>query len=381
MTEDTHLESALDALRIYKGKTIAVGLSGGVDSSVALTLLSKAGANVIGISMKIYNPDAGTVPEGIDACYGPGETEDFALCERICTSLGVPYYVIDCTEQYETTILNYFKAEYMQGRTPNPCVRCNLEMKFGFMLQEAQRQNITFDYFATGHYVRIEPRNGILHLRKGIDANKDQSYFLYRLAPETLTGLVFPLGMYTKQQVKTFARELGLPTADKPESQDFVGGNYGILFDETKPGDMVDEQGNVLGKHKGIIHYTIGQRRGVGVSSTGEPYYVLAIKPEKNQVVLSNNSRLFSGGLAGSHAVVHDPKLAHTPFRAWVKIRQAHKPAPATVTISADTATVIFDEPQRAIAPGQSAVFYDEAGFLLGGCIIEQGLPLAEENS
>ncbi len=379
MTDDTRLQNAVDALSIYKDKTIAVGLSGGVDSSTVLALLTRAGARTIGISMKIYNPDAGTVPPGIDACYGPGEAEDFALCESICSSLGVPYHVIDCSAEYETTILNYFKTEYMQGRTPNPCVRCNLEMKFGFMLQEAQRQNITFDYFATGHYVRIEARNGILHLRKGIDENKDQSYFLYRLAPETLAGLAFPLGTYTKQEVKRLARELGLPTADKAESQDFVGGNYSILFDETKPGDMVDENGNVLGKHKGIIHYTIGQRRGVGVSSTGEPYYVLAIKPETNQVVLSTNSRLFSGGLIGSHALVHDPELTAAPFRAWVKIRQAHKPAPATVTIAADTATVIFEEPQRAIAPGQSAVFYDEAGFLLGGCVIEQGIPAAPD--
>lgn len=376
MTEDTRLQSAIEALRVYKDTTIAVGLSGGVDSSTVLALLTRAQAHTIGISMKIYNPHAGTIPPGIDACYGPGEAEDFALCESICKSLGVPYHVIDCTAQYETTILNYFKKEYMQGRTPNPCVRCNLEMKFGFMLKEAQRQNITFDYFATGHYVRIQDRNGILHLRKGIDDNKDQSYFLYRLAPETLSRLIFPLGVYTKQEVKLFARALGLPTADKPESQDFVGGNYGILFNETKPGDMIDENGKVLGKHKGIIHYTIGQRRGVGVSSTGEPYYVLAIKPETNQVVLSTNSRLFSGGLMGSHAVVHDPELNASPFRAWVKIRHAHKPAPATVTIRADTATVLFDDPQRAIAPGQSAVFYDEAGFLLGGCIIEHGLPV-----
>lgn len=419
MTADTqnticcnNVEKAVQELQSYKGKTIAVGLSGGVDSSTVLALLARAGARVFGISMKIYNPEAGTVPEGIDACYGPGETEDFALCASMCKSLGVPYHVIDCAKAYEERILSYFRREYLAGRTPNPCVRCNLEMKFGFMLEEARRHNLDFDYFATGHYVRIAVRNGVLHLQKATDNAKDQSYFLYRLPPETLAKLIFPLGKHTKREVKELARSLRLPTADKAESQDFVGGAYSLLFDNTTPGDMVDETGKVLGRHRGIIHYTIGQRRGLGVSSTGEPYYVLAINADKNQVVLSTNKRLFSNSLEGSDVVLHDRALGAQPFRAFVKIRQAHAPARATVCVQTDGSAataytnakvdsadnessasgaggardadglgpaavrIIFDEPQRAIAPGQSAVFYDDDGFVLGGCIIERGIGL-----
>jgi tRNA-specific 2-thiouridylase len=160
-----------------------------------------------------------------------------------------------------------------------------------------------------------------------------------------------------------------------------VGGNYSILFDETTPGDMVDEAGNVLGRHRGIIHYTIGQRRGVGVSSTGEPYYVLAINAEKNQVVLSTNKRLFCEGFTGKEAAIHDIRLAGTSFRALVKIRQAHTPSAATVTLDTSGVNVIFEEAQRAIAPGQSAVFYDSEGFVLGGCVIEEALPLADRNA
>lgn len=355
-----------------KGKKIAVGLSGGVDSSVALLTLRDAGAQVIGLTMKIYNGAIPNLPNNIDACYGPTEVEDIETCSKLCGDQGIPYHVLDLSKEYEERILEYFKSEYRAGRTPNPCVRCNIEMKFGFLLERARLTGIEFDYFATGHYARIEERDGILHLRTAVDASKDQTYFLHRLPPAALSRVVFPLGAQNKQDVKATARRYGLAAiADKPESQDFIGGDYTVLFDEEKPGDIVDETGKVLGRHKGIVHYTVGQRRGIGMSLGPKPMYVLALDAAKNQVIVSGNTELFAAGLSGSNLVLHDERLRGGELRALVRIRQNHKPAAASLRFEGDKAEVRFDDPQRAVAPGQSAVFYDRDGFVLGGCIIE----------
>ncbi|TFG80476.1 MAG: tRNA 2-thiouridine(34) synthase MnmA [Spirochaetales bacterium] len=357
----------------YSGKTVAVGLSGGVDSSLAAALLHQAGALVSGITMKIFKEGAVPAIAGNlgDACYGPGEAEDIDACAGFCDSLGIPYHVIDLADEYEERILKYFRAEYRTGRTPNPCVRCNRDMKFGFMLERARSAGAEFTFFATGHYARIAERNGILHLRRAIDETKDQTYFIHRLAPETLSTIVFPLGGMTKNRVRELAQELGLAAAKKPESQDFVAGGYGSLFDDEAPGDIVDSAGNVLGRHRGIAHYTIGQRRGIGVSLGPKAMYVAALDPVKNRVVISDDASLFSGGLVGSEAFLADKRLEGSSVRAQVRIRQNHKPAPASVVVSDGRATVRFDLPQRAVAPGQSAVFYDGEGFVLGGCIID----------
>ncbi|MBU0934077.1 MAG: tRNA 2-thiouridine(34) synthase MnmA [Spirochaetes bacterium] len=358
------------------GKTIAVGLSGGVDSSIALLALRDAGAKVVGITMKIYNAAAVQgLPEGVDACYGPNEVQDIQTCRDLCTAEGIPYHDLDLASEYESRILDYFKAEYRAGRTPNPCVRCNIDMKFGFLLERARSSGIQFDYFATGHYARIQERKGILHLRSALDTSKDQTYFLHRLPPQTLAGVIFPLGESTKQEVKAIARQYGLATiADKPESQDFIGGDYSVLFENEQEGDIVDESGRVLGRHKGIVHYTIGQRRGIGMSLGPTPMYVLGLDAAKNRVIVSANADLFSAGLLGSSTILHDASIPADGMQVLVRIRQNHKPAPALLHIQDDQTTIHFESPQRAVAPGQSAVFYDQDGFVLGGCIIDSSI-------
>ena len=306
----------------FSGRTIAVGLSGGVDSSLALALLREAGAKVSGLTMKIWR--AGTVsvvPEAGDACYGPGEEEDIEACSELCRSLGVPYQVVDLAEEYEQRILGYFKEEYRAGRTPNPCVRCNRDMKFGFMLEKARAAGADFEYFGTGHYARIMERQGVTMLRKAVDEPKDQTYFLHRLPSAVLEKVTFPLGDITKVQARELARRHGLAMAEKPESQDFVSGGYSALFDAEEPGDIVDETGKILGRHDGIVHYTIGQRRGLGIGG-GIPLYVAGLDAARNRVIVSDDASLFAAGLEGSDALLHDHRMAGSPFRAQVRIRQ-----------------------------------------------------------
>lgn len=362
----------------YRGASVAVGLSGGVDSSLAAALLVRAGARVVGLTMKIYRPGAVALPEGVrgDACYGPGEAEDIEACRRLCARLGIAYEVVDLAAEYEARVLDYFRDEYRAGRTPNPCVRCNVEMKFGFLLERARGLGMDFDYFSTGHYARVGERLGSTALRQAVDLAKDQTYFIHRLKPELLGRVIFPLGSISKAQARKAAAELGLETAEKPESQDFVAGGYGALFGDEEPGDIVDESGAVLGRHRGIAHYTIGQRRGIGVSLGPKPMYVAALDAARNRVVVSDNEALFCAGLSGADGFAIAPSLAAAPFRAFVRIRQNHKPAPATVGFAegGGKVDVRFDDPQRAVAPGQAAVFYDDEGFVLGGCTIAAGI-------
>lgn len=357
------------------GKRVAVGLSGGVDSSLAAALLVRAGAIVNGLTMKIWREGAVPVAPGDgDACYGPGEEEDVAACESLCLSLGIPYRAIDLSAEYEARVLDYFKAEYRAGRTPNPCVRCNRDMKFGFLLERAREEGAEFDFFATGHYARVEPRGGVPHLRVAVDTAKDQTYFIHRLSPEVLSRVVFPLGGLTKARARELAREFGLAAADKPESQDFISGGHAALFDDETPGDIVDGTGRVIGRHRGLAHYTIGQRRGIGVSAGPEPAYVTELDAANNRVIVSGDASLFAGGLVGLEAFLADPASPAGSFEAFVRIRQNQTPAPARVTVDGERARVEFSSPQRAVAPGQSAVFYDADGFVLGGCVIERAL-------
>ena len=367
---------------------VAVGLSGGVDSAVAAALLLDRGYRVVGITMKIWSGTI-AIPTGAkEACYGPDEAEDVAACEKLCSQLGIEYKTIDLAARYEEKVIEYFKREYRAGRTPNPCVICNSELKFGFLISRAQELGLDFDYFATGHYARIgRSSSGKPRLRTALDLAKDQSYFLYRLEPEVLSRVLFPLGELTKPEVRDIARSHGLELADKPESQDFIaGGDYSPLFADRPPesGDIVDAEGTVLGRHRGLPYYTIGQRRGLGIGagvvpsvgdegkSEAEPLYVIGLDPERNRVIVGPNRGLFADGLTASEFRSSClPEIAG-PYRGRAKIRQNHKPVGCSFMPGKDgSCRVDFDESQRALAPGQSVVIYDEEGYVLGGGIIE----------
>jgi len=364
--------SLLD-LRAYSGRTVAVGMSGGVDSSTVAALLAEAGARVTGLTMSIWRADSplATQASGLgDACYGPGEKDDIEAAEALCERLGVSLRVVDLAAEYEERILRYFREEYRAGRTPNPCVRCNQEMKFGFLLDKARALGLDFEVFATGHYARIEERAGRPMLRRAVEEAKDQSYFIHRIDQGLLGSLAFPLGSLSKAQVRAEARRLGLDVAEKPESQDFIAGGYGQLFGDEAEGDIVDEEGRVLGKHRGIVNYTIGQRRGLGISTGPEPLYVSALDAARNRVIVSRDASLFCSAIRGLDALLRDPSLEGIDFAAYVRIRQNHRPAAARVRVQGEEAWIAFEEPQRAAAPGQSAVFYDDEGFVLGACVI-----------
>ena len=316
---------------------ILVGLSGGVDSSVAALLLKKEGHEVIGATMSIWGKNGMAAKSSHkNACYGPDEKEDIEAAREIAKQIGIPYYVFDCVEQYERIVLENFKSEYIQGRTPNPCVWCNARVKFGVLPQIAKENGIDFDKFATGHYARVVEENGRFLLKRGIAPHKDQSYFLYRLKQEQLKNIILPLGNYTKDQIR----------------------------------EIVDLHGKVLGTHKGIWNYTIGQRKGIGVSST-EPLYVLELKKDTNEVVIGPKDKTFKKTLIADNINWIAIEKLTEPRKATAKIRSTQQPTPVTLTPVEDgKIQVDFDEFQKSIAIGQSAVFYDE-DTVLGGGVIE----------
>jgi tRNA-specific 2-thiouridylase len=274
-------------------------------------------------------------------------------------------------EEFREQVISYFRDEYLNGRTPNPCIICNRQLKFGVFLEKAA-QKTEFDYFATGHYARIVKENGSYFMKKALDTSKDQTYFLQSLKKENLRKIMFPLGEIHKSVVRQKARELGLEVAERPESQDFItGGDYSLLFSKEtiKPGNIVNEEGKILGRHRGIIHYTVGQRKGLGISNP-VPLYVLRIDPKKNEVVVTEKANLFSTELTAGYFNSFFDGDTPQEFRALAKIRQKHKESPATVKqIGKGKIKVIFDEPQLSITPGQAVALYDE-DLLLGGGII-----------
>jgi tRNA-specific 2-thiouridylase len=351
---------------------IAVGMSGGVDSSVAALLLKKEGHDVYGVTMKIWRGGkTGHAPKG-NACYGPDEAEDIEQTRTLCRTLGIGYQVIDCSEQYETIVLDYFKNEYCSGRTPNPCIRCNQLVKFGALPRLAKESGLVFEKFATGHYARVEYNDAAKRwlLKKGHDSRKDQSYFLYRLSQEQLATVLFPIGGMKKDEVRQIAKEAGCAVHDKDESQDFYSGHYGdIIGQKNEPGDIVDRSGKVLGKHNGIWNYTVGQRKGLGIAYS-EPLYVLSIDARNNKVVVGTEKetkRSVFTVMDCSWTAFEKPEAR---FTAKVKIRSATPEAEADVEpVEKNDVHVTFTEPHSAITPGQSAVFYDNDTVLGGGII------------
>lgn len=359
---------------------VAVGLSGGVDSSLAAILLKEKGYDVFGLTMKIYNGDLDIEMDAGHACYGPDEQEDIEMAAKFCKQINIPYQVIDLRQEYQEHVLKYFKQEYLAGRTPNPCIRCNQTMKFGFLLDKAREQDLDFDYFATGHYARIDRTGDHPILKKARDRKKDQSYFLYKLPQQKLAEILFPIGDLTKQEVRKSAQKYNLPSADRAESQDFIAGkDYSILFAEenVKPGAIVDVEGNRLGTHKGLIHYTIGQRKGLGISHS-EPLYVLGKDAENNKIIVTERKNLFARGLIANNITMFKNIRRDTRYRAKAKIRKNQQDVEVNYRLNDDCLKVEFKNPMAAVTPGQSLVLYND-DLVIGGGIIKESQPLKME--
>jgi len=356
-----------------KAVSVMVGMSGGLDSSVAAALLVQQGHRVTGVTMKTWAGEA-MPAKARHGCYGPGEEEDIEDARKVSRKLGIAHYVIDLAAEYKTEVLDYFCREYRCGRTPNPCLMCNSRIKFGRLLHAAVESGIEFDYFATGHYARCErdARSGRYLLKKGRDERKDQTYFLAYLEQEQLARIIFPLGDYIKDEVKIIASDLKLDVLDKPESQDFISFDYHVILEDMPAGPITDAGGKRLGTHQGLGLYTVGQRKGLGLE--GGPYYVINIDAETNTVIVGKREELLSGELVASQLnwIAIDGLTA--PMKLMAKIRYGHAGAEAEVSpVTADSVNVRFYTPQSAISPGQAIVFYDGLSVVGGGIINKHG--------
>ena len=349
---------------------VIVGMSGGVDSAVAAYLLKAAGLDVIGVTLKTWIGSQG---------------EDSRCCEiddarEAADKIGIPYYTVNCMEEFDSCVVKPFMDEYLCGRTPNPCVGCNRSVKWAGLFKAAKTFGAGF--VATGHYAFIErTESGRYTVRTADHANKDQSYMLYRLSQEQLSHTLMPLGSYSKDEVRKIAESIGLSVASKPDSQEicFVpDGDYAGFIKDNYQGDIpgegsfVDEDGKVLGRHKGIIHYTVGQRKGLGLAM-GYPVFVKEIRPKTNEVVICEDAALFSREVLCKdlNFMSIDGLKEGEKLRCKAKIRYQHKAQEAHIeSTDGETVRILFDEAVRAAAPGQSAVFYDEKGRVIGGGII-----------
>lgn len=359
-----------------KPTRVIIGMSGGVDSSVAAYLLKQQGCDVIGVTMKVWPQDC--ISRAEDKCCGPQAIAD---ARGVAHALGIPHYVVDESVNFERTVIDYFTAEYRNGRTPNPCVMCNEKVKFGNLWDKAKA--VGADFIATGHYAIVE--HGLRPvLRKGRDPRKDQSYFLFSLREAQLARTLFPLGAMEKQQIRAIAHELGLKVAEKADSQEicFVPGNDYKAFlrshlggHEFHRGGIYDKAGNRLADHDGIELFTIGQRKGLPGGSP-HPVYVIDIDPATNRVIVGEAGDLITAEFEIDNAIWH--ATADEPFEATVKIRYAHPGAQATVYPGENgTARVRLHTPQRAVTPGQAAVCYRGDEVLGGGWIVRQQAAVA----
>ena len=362
-----------------KGRVI-VAMSGGVDSSVAALLLKREGYEVIGVTMRLWGLDREDVPQANKRCCSVEDVED---ARQVCSVLGAPHYFQNFEREFQSHVVDYFVQEYDRGRTPHPCLACNDKIKFDFLLRRAMF--LDADYIATGHYARIRNDGGQYRLLKGVDASKDQSYVLFTLKQQELARLLLPVGEYPKSEIRELAAEAGLPVAAKPDSQEICfipDGDYRKFVGERTeptPGDFIDQDGNVLGQHPGIQFFTVGQRRRLGLNgNTGKPLFVTRILPETHQIVLGSVKDLDERQLWASRVTFVGDKIPSTQMEVTAKIRYNAGASTATLTPRGDWAEIRFDEPQRAVTPGQAVVFYrhDE---VLGGGIIEREAPVLHQ--
>ncbi len=351
---------------------VVVGMSGGVDSSVAAYLLKEQGYDVTGVTMQIWQEQDTQTLEHEGGCCGLSAIDD---ARRVASQLDIPYYVMNFRKEFQTHVIDYFVSEYRQGRTPNPCIACNRFVKWESMLQRSL--NIGADYIATGHYAQLALLpNGRYAIRQSAAAKKDQTYALYSLTQDQLRHTLFPAGAYTKDQIRRIAQQAGINVADKPDSQEicFVPDHdyAGFISRETgkdeEPGNFVTAGGTILGRHKGISHYTVGQRKGLGIA-LGKPVFVTQIRTDTNEVVIGNQEDLMTTELLAENVNYMAQEYFEPGQRMTVKIRYSHPGETCTITdVSADGTCIRlkFDRPVRAVTPGQAAVLYRD-GYVLGG--------------
>ena len=350
---------------------VVIGMSGGVDSSVAAYLLLKMGYDVIGIMLQVSPKDV-EFSEREGGCCSLNDVED---ARRVAFKLGIPFYVFNMRNNFKEKVIDNFIDEYLNGRTPNPCIMCNKHIKFEDLL--ARSLGIGASFIATGHYSKIENKDGRYLLKKSLDDHKDQSYVLYNLTQDQLKHTLMPCGDYTKEDIRRIADELDLDVAKKPDSQEIcfvLDDDHGkfiksVIPDKVVPGNFVDKDGKVLGRHKGIVYYTIGQRKGLGVA-VGKRIFVVDINPLANEVVLGDEADIFRSSLIIKNVNLIAFDELKEPMEVQGKIRYASKPAAAIIhPLDGGKANVVFKEPQRAITKGQSCVLYD-GDYVVGGGII-----------
>ena len=350
---------------------VVVGMSGGVDSGVAALLLKRAGHDVVGVTMRLWKE--GRYAGGTrDACFGPGEADDIESAKAMAERLGMEYHVVDCSDAYEREIVSYFREASRAGLTPNPCVICNARIKFGLLPEMAVASGLQFDRFATGHYARVVARDGRMALLRAVDRRKDQSYFLYRLSQEQLARQMFPLGETSKQEVREIAANAGLAAAERPDSQDFYSGDRNELVGlPDRPGDVVTTNGRRVAGHNGFWHFTIGQRKGLGLPGGEPPYYVVRIDACRNEVVVGRREELVRTEFRVADVQWASAAPTDKPISCGVKIRSTGEPmGGATFEPDGPGGGVCrCAEGFVGVAPGQSAVFYDGDAVLCGGII------------
>ena len=365
--------------KLNKNKKVAGAMSGGVDSSVAAALLKKDGYDVVGLTMHLWDYDSvgGNIFSESSCC----SVETANDARTVCLNLDIPHYVIDVRDAFEKAVVSNFSREYLNGRTPNPCILCNSEMKWKALLDKAKE--LGYEYFSTGHYARVEldKKSGRYLLLRGIDLTKDQAYALWRLTQSQLKRTLFPLGNFSKVEIRKLAAELNLKTKDKQESQEicFVPDeDYSRFLDERHPGlkeklaagEILDQQNNVLGTHKGFPFYTIGQRKGLGIA-VGKPMYVTKIEAKSNRVFVGDKEDLINKGLIAGETNWVAIENLEKPKKVNVKIRYNDTGKPATIFPHAEGVKVVFDTYHQAVTPGQSAVFFN-GDVVVGGGVIER---------